>query len=207
MWNTIYKKLSMPIKNNLSDFCFSLFIITVFVLINISSTFSASDKWYVSLRVNPMHVTIWSSWDISLPTISPSFDTGEIQATFSPNSFWLDDRKTSNSWYITTIQSSDLVFNNWTEDIRISSNNVFLKTSSAVSVIYGLPNPRVTFGSSINNVRWNIWTPVVYFKRDLAENFWIIWRYWDTPSIKIIIPPAQAPWTYIWTIYYTLISW
>ncbi len=197
----------MQIKNKKITFYILQFIVFLSLLLGANSTFSASDKWYISFRVNPMHVTIWSSWDISLPTISPSFDTGEIQATFSTNSFWLDDRKASNSWYITTIQASDLIFNNWTEDIRISSNNVRFKTSSTVSVIYGLPNPRVTFGSSINNVRWNIWTPVVYFKRELWDNLWIIWRYWDTPSIKITIPPAQSPWTYIWTIYYTLISW
>lgn len=182
-------------------------VFLLFFLITLNQAFSWSDKSFVSFSITPLHVTIGSSWDISLPIISPSFDTWEIQANFSPNSFRLDDRKASDIWYITTIQSSDLVFNNWVEDVRISNYNIRFMTSISPSLIYGLANTRVTFWSSIKNIRWNIWKPLVYFKRDPWPNLWSIWRYGDTPSIKIIIPPAQSPWVYTWTIYFTLISW
>lgn len=196
----------MKIKNN-SIMTFAGITILLFSVLVQNKWFSAYDKSFVMFKVNPLHVTIWSNWDISLPEISPSFDTWEIQWDFSLNSFRLDDRKTSDSWYITTIQASNLVFNNWTEDIILSRDNIYFKTALSPSVLYWLPNPRVDFGSSIKNVRWNIWKPVVYFKRNPWFNSWIIWRYWDTPSIKIIIPPAQSPGIYTWTIYFTLISW
>jgi len=197
-------------KNKIKKIWFTfslLFSISIFFWLFINQTFSWSDTSLVTLKVTPLHVTIWTSWDITLPEIQPSFDTWEIQATFSTNSFRLDDRKTNDSWYLTTIQASDLIFNNWSENITLSKDNIQFKTTSSPSVIYWLPNPKVTFWTSIKNTRWNIWTPVVYFKRDAWVNSWIMWRYWDTPSIKIIIPPAQAPGTYIWTIYFTLISW
>lgn len=186
-----------------------MIIICILFLLSFFSntTFSSTNTSFISLQINPLHVTIWSSWNIFLPELSPSFDTWEIQATFSSNSFWIDDRKTSNSWFITTIQSSDLIYSNGEEKSSIPRENVRFKTSITPSVIYGSINPRVDFGSSIKNIRWNIWKPVVYFKRNAWDNLWIIWRYWDTPSIKVIIPPAQSPGIYTWTIYFTLISW
>ena len=183
-------------------------IIFLFLLqISLDKAFSISDTSFVTLQVLPLHVTIWSSWDVILPIIEPSFNTGEIQATFLPNSFRVDDRKASDSWYITTIQASDLVYNNWIEEIKVSNNNILFKTGPSISLIYWLMNQRVTFWSTVYNTRWNIWTPVVYFKREPGVNSWIIWRYWDMPSIKIIIPPAQTPGNYKWIIYFTLISW
>ena len=182
-------------------------ILIIFFLSLFDQTFSWTDNSFVTLKVAPLHVTIWSSGDITLPAIQSSFDTGEIQASFSPNSFRLDDRKASDLWYVTTIQSSDLIFYNWIEKISISRNNVRFKTSASPAVIYWQSNPRVTFWSSINNTRWKIWNPVVYFKRSPWTNSWMIWRFWDAPSIKITIPPAQSPGTYTWTIYFTIISW
>lgn len=182
-------------------------LISIFFWLFINFSFSGSDNSFVTLKVLPLHVTIWSSGDIALPTIQPSFDTWEIQATFTTDSFRLDDRKTSDEWYITTIQASDLIFDNWSEEIRLPNENIRFKTTASPSVIYWLSNPRVTFWTSIKNTWWNIWSPVVYFKRESWTNSWVMWRYGDTPSIKIIIPLAQAPGTYTWIIYFTLISW
>lgn len=153
----------------------------------------------LTLQVTSGPIHIDSSGSINIDTISYSPTTGEINVSFSSNSFRVGDLRWWPGYY-TTIQFSNLI--NWWDSIV--NTNIQLKTITTPNTINGNATPFMRFGNGIQNMFSDVNQPMTYFVRKPNERTWSIGKFWDTPDIKITVPANQPSGVYRGTIYYTL---
>lgn len=141
------------------------------------------------------------TWDISFykdltwGNASATIDIGTYAASFSQ----ISASSTNNHRFVikdmfwkpftVTIQASDLISTNWT----ISASNIWYEWSVWTGIGKSLtasPTGYIDIGS----------TPITFVSRN--NNTGISWYEQDI-TLKVIVPPAQSPWSYTWILTFT----
>lgn len=140
----------------------------------------------------------WTPDNLSLWNITYSNQEQEITWVFS-DYFWIEDLMWIASWHYTTIQCDWLFGPNWSiiTWIYIKAWNL-----SPVKISW---NPwNVLMSNDLLSYK-SIYNPLVYiYKTTNNYNIWKANKYWDIPTIKIIVPPETIPGEYTWTITFSL---
>jgi hypothetical protein len=147
----------------------------------------------------PWTLTISSPLDFNLWSINSSNTTWTISGQFN-DYFQIEDLLWSNTWYYTTIQTTDL---SWSEYF-ISANLIQLKWSISPTKIEWEENSNVIISDDLLDKYMWIVNPIIYIKREKWENNWITWIYWDLPRLKIEVPPYQIIDNYNWNLIFTI---
>jgi hypothetical protein len=172
-----------------------------FILMN---QWKAAETTDVYLTVDPGTLTITASGSINLWAVSTSTSAVDLSWQFSTNSFYVTDFKWSTSGYYTTVQVTNLTWENGGTVYSIPAANVEFKSN--------VVNPALmTWTANASVTLWSITTsyaaidsPITYFKRNNGTIWGILSQYGDTPWVKVTVPAFQAPTTYHGTITFTL---
>ena len=152
--------------------------------------------------ITPPTGTVSISWPTSLAFGSTAVTaaTNSLEKTFNGawEYFQIADTLGADAGYYTTLSFSDLQYNSYT----ISKNLVYVKTLAWVSLISGTANASVT--SSIWSSYVNASSPLTFIMRSAWANWGKTGTYGAQVAIRVDIPAFQQPWTYAWTIIYTL---
>jgi hypothetical protein len=170
----------------------ALFVVPFFVL----QTFADTWQTDLNLEIAWWGLTIGNPANYNFGTVWVSVDDQIITWQFT-DYFWLEDLEGSNSWYFTTIQCNGLKSN-----LGNTLTGIYLKQNNLTKLLW-VDNPRVKIQSVFLDY-YTINKPVTYLYRNPETNYWTISKYWDIPFLKIVIPWGTAPWTYVWTITFTL---
>jgi len=165
---------------------------------------NAQESSDVYLEVTEWNLTITASGSIDLGAMPVSTTDVEMSGQFSTNSFYVTDFKGSTSGYYTTIQVTDLTWDNGGTTYTIPAANVELKSNAAnPDLMTGTANASVTLGS-ITTTYSAIDSAITYFERNSGTVWGILSQYGDTPWIKVTVPAFQAPAQYHGVITFTL---
>lgn len=176
-------------------------IILFFVLLIWLSFFVLWADLQLNLEIKWIWIRHWTPTNLNLWTIQYSNQEQEITWKFI-DYFWLEDRMGLSTWHYTTIQCNWLYWPTWS-----TITWIYMKAWNI--------NPLRILWNTWNVLIYNnltgyqsIYNPLVYiYKATDNVNAWKANKYWDNPYIKIIIPPYTSPWTYNWTIVFSLYSY
>lgn len=147
-------------------------------------------------------ITIWTTGSINFGTMPIASVDVPISAQFSSYA-WVQDLNWLNSWYYTTVQSSDLVWPNWT----IPASSIQMRiVGGIVNLIAGNANSLVVLWPSMGTAYTLIDTAKVFMKRDWWTNNGVTGKYGVLPEVQVTIPAFQAVWQYTGRLTITLIE-
>jgi hypothetical protein len=113
--------------------------------------------------------------------------------------FSVEDTKSSDSWYYTTISLPSLT-TSWS---WVFSNALIQWKWDMLTTLTGSANTRVVVATGMQSYA-TANTAATFIKRDWAANWWLTGLYWSKLRIKVTIPPYQQVGTYTGIITYTL---
>ena len=161
----------------------------------------------VSLDLSAWQITIWSPATIEFPesSWSSTWEVKTITLSWSEY-FWVEDLKSSPTWFHVTIQMWELYLstNTWKYidwdaiEAKIATWIVVIEWSAQWVVIPSWAQSSFT----------SIWTnPLTIMQRE-SDIWWVVWKFWVYPTLKLNIPAYQTLWNYEWVLTYTLLeSW
>lgn len=177
----------------------------------------------VDLEIKAWAVTIWAPTTINLGTWTVSSSVQTKVITMSSGNcawdgtwltwedfsyFWVEDLKSSWTWYTTTLESADLVDG----ERIITADNIAVSTTewtwaiTTLNWLNGLSSTRpdeilLTWNDlqPMDSAQWMIWRIL-----PTTPDAWIVWKYGFRPTFTITIPKYQDVWTYTAALTYTL---
>jgi len=147
-------------------------------------------QWIGIRHGTPDNLDLWS--------IIYSAQEQEVPGQFD-NYFWIEDLMWMVTWHYTTIQCDWLYGPDWAVITWI-----YLKAGNINPVRMMWNTWNVAISSTLSDYQ-SIYDPIVYFyKPTNITNIWKANKYWDIPSMKIVIPPETVAGDYVWTITFSL---
>lgn len=173
--------------------------IFLFVVIFLYSFFLVLwESVQLNLEIKWLWIRHWTPNNINLWTIQYSTDIQEVTWRFN-SWFWVEDRMWLSTWHYTTIQCDWLYASTWNVITW-----VYLKAWYAHPYLIMWITWLVNVSNNLLDYK-SILDPLVYiYKPNHPSNLWLANKYWDMPYVKIVIPPYTTPWTYNWTIIFSL---
>jgi hypothetical protein len=178
---------------------FSLFLFAIGTILNNSKAATTT----VNLTITSWNIIIGTPGECDLWTFESSSETWYISGQCRIGEyFYVNDLVWNDSGYRTTIQITNL---NWSLGDSISGDLIELKRwSTTPTKLAGQTNENVIISSTLSWY-YPIWESINYIMRNQWTNNWLVGKYWDSPRIKITIPPYSAG-SYSWTIIFTLME-
>jgi len=149
------------------------------------------------------NVTIGQSGSLDFGSLTVASTDTNLEKQFTwINYFWVEDMKGADSGYYTTLQVTDLSWDNGT----IPAANISTKVDTTVTTkINGTDNANVVVSNTLLN-----YTPlnsaITFIKRDDAANAGKLGKYAAYPWLQVTIPAYQSVGLYHATLTYTLIE-
>lgn len=170
-------------------------------LVAFSSTTKAQVNTDVYLTVLWGNVTIGTTGALDFGSFPVSATATNVEKQFTGDDYFrVDDMKGANSGYYTTIQATDLTWDNGT----ISASNISAKVDSeATTLITGAVNTNVVIPNDLLSYK-PLSGAMTFIKRDTAANAGKIGRYAAFPWLQITIPAYQSVGSYHATLTYTI---
>lgn len=194
---TLSSKLNYVLMNSLLPKTFKTCLLTMlFIVIFLSMKTLAASGTELVLDIAWWWLTIGAPANYSFGSVSASVTDQEVTGQFT-DYLWVEDMEAWYSGYFTTVQCDGL---HWSFGNILTG--IYMKRSSMTTILW-INNPRVHIQNVFSDY-YSINQPVVYFYRDPALNYGVITKYGDMPFVKIVIPWGSAPWSYLWTITFTL---
>ncbi len=182
-------------------------IISSFLSILILLTYSCNNTWAedidLQLEIQAGWVTIWSPAIVEFQDIpwSVEDETRDLTLTWAANAFWIEDLKSSSSWYSVDLQM-------W--NFYKSSDPTVLFYWGALEVkintwlyLFSWTHTWVVLESNVTSWFVSIGTAQTMLSRTVDIS-WQVGKFWFFPSFRIIVPGWQALWDYEGTLTYTL---
>lgn len=159
-------------------------------------------KTEVTLRLEGWAIELWAPESISFPDVVASNVPQEVgYALTDDNYFWIEDLKSTLSWYHTTLQIKEFKLpDNSSELVWVKMRLV----STWLTVLGGVLQSGLDL-ASWRDVYSDFSSPVTLFGR-YQDTDWIVWKYWVQPEFKLEVPPYQKIWDYEAIMVYTLIE-
>lgn len=175
-----------------------IIVLFVFLFISFSVSWNYDHSGILSLDVvwiwvrhgTPNNLNLSATWNVS--------EEQEITGKFL-SGFWIEDLLWLASWHYVTIQCDGLRGPLWSiiTWIYIKAWNLNPNLVLWISGLVYISNTLNTFQS--------IYKPLVYiYKTTNYANLWLINRYDDTPTMKVVIPANSTAGTYNGIIAFTL---
>lgn len=170
-------------------------------LVAFSSTTKAQVSTDVYLEVQWGNVTIGTAGSLNFGLFPVSSTITSVEKQFTGDDYFrVDDMKGANSWYYTTLQVTDLT---WDNGIIPAANISVKVNSTATELITGTANANVIVTNDLL-----IYKPLnvamTFIKRDTAANAGKLGRYAAYPWLQVAIPAYQSVGSYHATLTYTI---
>lgn len=185
-------------------------------------TYHATDYWiFVPVETWTWWSVLWWTWqvmtnikilawqvDIGAPSslTFPSMTVRSYVQTWtiaSDENFWIEDLKSSPTWY----QTSLMIWNLTADNSKTISSEKLSVTAWTISTMSWSTNANTILNSSNWISSSYIWfsSPQAFIERTTDTGYdWVVWTYWSKPTIQIIVPAYQSIWLYTWRITYDL---
>lgn len=176
----------------------NIFLYACIILFFIFWLFVFGADIQLSFEIKWLWIRHWTPNNINLWTIQYSNQLQDITWKFS-DYFWVEDLMWLKTWHYTTIQCDWLYGPTWSIITWI-----YFKVENVVPTKIMWKTWEVYISDDLIDYK-SIYEPLVYiYKINSVLNWWKANKYWDMPYVKVVIPPYTTPWTYNWTIIFSL---